>query len=230
MKKRIIAGVYVLMFIVCAKLGFQYIYNEYLIDQYEQENYSIDAGPLRSGNWIQPYVAHYNMGNIHYQNEKYEDAIKEYEEALLSNPGKGKECSIRINLALAMIKKLGEDYDSEENRKASIETLKEARNVLLEDGCATEHGDGHSETAEKLKKEIEDMIEELEEEEPSEPEDDNQSKETPDEKKEDDSYEQDIKEKLQQQQEEAYKEREEAMESYKEYDYEFNFDADGRVW
>lgn len=230
MKKRIIAGISVLMLLAGSLFAFRYLYNAYIIYQYNEKDYLKDASPLMVCNWIQPYVAHYNMGNIHYQNEKYEDAIKEYEEALLSNPGKGKECSIRINLALAMIKNLGEDYDSEENRKASIETLKEARNVLLEDGCATEHGDGHSETAEKLKKEIEDMIEELEEEEPSEPEDDNQSKETPDEKKEDDSYEQDIKEKLQQQQEEAYKEREEAMESYKEYDYEFNFDADGRVW
>ncbi len=230
MKKRIVAGMYVLMFIVCAKLGFQYIYNEYVIEQYEQENYSIDAGPLQSGNWIQPYVAHYNMGNIYYQNEEYENAITEYKTALELKPGKDRECSVRINLALAMIKNMGKDYDSEEKVESSLETLKEARNILLENNCATENGDGHNETAEELKEEIDEMIEELEKTKKKDIDDDNRSNDDPKEKKDDETKEQDIKENLQKQQQEAYKERAGSLESYEEFEYEMNFDLDGRVW
>ncbi|MBQ4521922.1 MAG: tetratricopeptide repeat protein [Lachnospiraceae bacterium] len=228
MKKRVITCVYVLLFIICAKLGFQYLYNEYVLNQYNQENYSLNTDPLLLGNWIQPYLAHYNMGNIHYQNEKYEDAVKEYKEALGLNPGKERECSVRINLALAMIKTMGEDYHSEENVETSIETLKEARSILLEHDCATEKGDGHSETAQKLKEEIDEMIEELEKNKEPESDDPNHSKDDLEEKKDDETEEEDIKEKLKQQQEEAYKERAESIQSYEEY--EFNFDADGRVW
>ena len=47
--------------------------------------------------------------------------------------------------------------------EASIETLKEARSVLLEDSCATENGDGHSETAEKFIAHIESCQECMEE-------------------------------------------------------------------
>ena len=229
-KKRVITCVYVLLLIVCGKLGFQYLYNEYVINQYNQENYSLNTNPLLLGNWIQPYLAHYNMGNIHYQNEKYGDAVKEYKEALGLNPGKERECSVRINLALAMIKAMGEDYDSEENVKTSIETLKEARNILLEKDCATQKGDGHSETAEELKEEIDKMIEKLEKTNKKEPDNGNNPQDQPEEKKDDDTYEKNIKENLQKQQEEAYKERAKSIESYEEYDYEFNFDSDGRVW
>lgn len=230
MKKRVIAGVYVLLLLVCTKLGFRYLYNEYIINQYNQENYSLNTNPLLFANYIQPYLAHYNMGNIYYQKEEYENAIKEYKTALDLKPGKDQECSVRINLALAMIKTMGKDYDSVENVESSIETLKEARAVLLENDCATERGDGHSETAEKLKEEIDKMLEELEETKKEEPDDDNQSKDEPEEKKDDETNEEDIKEKLQQQQEESYKERAESIEFYEEYDYEFNFDSDGRIW
>lgn len=229
-KKRIIAGILVVMFLLGTWIGFRYLYNEYMISRCKEEEKFENVEPLLVGNWIQPYVAYYNKGNLHYQNEEYEKAIEEYKTALESNPEKGKECSIRINLALAMIKNMGEDYAEEENRKASIETLKEAREVLLEESCATEQGDGHSETAEKLKKEIEDKIKELEKKESAKPEEKEEEKKDPKEEKEDDSREQDLKEQLQQQQKEAYKEREEEMEANREFDYGFDFDSDGRVW
>ena len=104
MKKRIIACVYIVLFIVCVKLAFTYIYNECIIDKYNDKDYSSDVAPLLFCNVIQPYLAHYNMGNIHYQNGAYESAIDEYKKALLKNPDKEEECSVRINLALAIIK------------------------------------------------------------------------------------------------------------------------------
>lgn len=230
MKKRIIASIYILLLLVCFKFGFIYIYNEYIIDEYNNNNYSLSVNPLLFCNWFQPYLPYYNMGNIHYQNGEYEKAIDEYKNALELNPGKKKECSVRINLALAIIKTMGEDYDSEEKVEASIAKLKEAREILLEAGCATETGNGHNETAEKLKREIDDMLDELEKKQKSEPEDDDNSQDKPEEKNEDEEYEKNIKDTLQQQQIDSYKERSESMESYEEFDFGSNFEADGRVW
>lgn len=230
MKKTIIASVYVLVLLVSFKLAFTYLYNESIIDDYEENDYSSDVDPLLFANWIQPYLAHYNMGNIHYQNKDYQSAIEEYNQALEENPSKEQECSVRINLALAMIATLGEDYDSEENVEASIEKLTEARNVLLQDGCATENGDGHSGTAEKLKKEIDDLLDELKKNQTSQPNNSNDPQDNPDDPQNGDDHEQDIKQKLQQQQNQSYQERNEMLNMYDEFDSDMNFDADGRVW
>lgn len=230
MKKKIIACVYLIMLIVCIKLAFSYIYNECLIDKYNDNDYSSDTNPLLFCNWVQPYLAHYNMGNIHYQNKEYDYAIEEYQTALDLNPSQERECSVRINLALAMIKTLGEDYANEEKLEASIAKLKEARGILLEDGCATDDGDGHNETAEQLKREIDQLIDELEKKQQTTSNGGNAPQDNPDEKKDDDTYEQDIKKKLQQQQIDSYRERTESQQNYKEWNNEMNFDADGRVW
>ena len=218
------------MLIVCIKLAFSYIYNECLIDKYNDNDYSSDTDPLLFCNWVQPYLAHYNMGNIHYQNKEYDYAIEEYQTALDLNPSQERECSVRINLALAMIKTLGEDYANEEKLEASIAKLKEARGILLEDGCATDDGDGHNETAEQLKREIDQLIDELEKKQQTTFNGGNAPQDNPDEKKDDDTYEQDIKKKLQQQQIDSYRERTESQQNYKEWNNEMNFDADGRVW
>ena len=230
MKKRIIVCVYVLMFIVCFMLAFKYIYNQHLISEYKDNDYSSDVDPLLFCNWVQPYLAHYNMGNIHYQNKEYQAAIEEYKTALEENPSEEQECSVRINLALAIIATMGADYDSEDKIQGSIEKLKEARDVLTEEGCATDNGDGHSETAEQLKKEIDDLLDELEENQPTEPDDGNGSNNDPQEKKDDDNYEKDVKDRLQQQQIDSYKERMEYLQYYEELDFEYNWDANGRVW
>ena len=170
------------------------------------------------------------MGNIHYQNKEYDYAIEEYQTALDLNPSQERECSVRINLALAMIKTLCEDYANEEKLEASIAKLKEARGILLEDGCATDDGDGHNETAEQLKREIDQLIDELEKKQQTTSNSGNAPQDNPDEKKDDDTYEQDIKKKLQQQQIDSYRERTESQQNYKEWNNEMNFDADGRVW
>ena len=230
MKKKIIACVYLIMLIVCIKLAFSYIYNECLIDKYNDNDYSSDTDPLLFCNWVQPYLAHYNMGNIHYQNKEYDYAIEEYQTALDLNPSQERECSVRINLALAMIKTLGEDYANEEKLEASIAKLKVARGILLEEGCATDDGDGHNETAEQLKREIDQLIDELEKKQQTTSNSGNAPQDNPDEKKDDDTYEQDIKKKLQQQQIDSYRERTESQQNYEEWNNEMNFDADGRVW
>lgn len=231
MKKRIFICVYVLLFLICAKLAFTYIYNEYLIAKYNDKDYSLDVDPLLFANVIQPYLAHYNMGNINYQNGDYRAAIDEYKKALDADPGHDEECSVRINMALAIIGTLGDDYARKENVEASIEALTEARNVLIEEDCAADSGDGHNETAQKLKDEIDDLLEQLKETQPDEPQQNNDPDNKPEEGKDDnDDYEQNIKEQLQQQQMESYGERMEYLEYYEQWDEDMNFDANGRVW
>lgn len=162
------------------------------------------------------YVFYYNNGNNYYRKMDYTAAIEAYEHALDANPPEEKECSIRVNMALAIIKTIGSDYASPEQIETTIETLKEARDVLLEKDCATEEGDGHSEPAQTLKEEIDAIIEELEkraEQMNSSGEDDETEEENkPDE--EENTEEQDIKEQLQQNQSDAFLERQEEIQAH----------------
>lgn len=105
-----------------------------------------------------PYVIKYNFGNLAYEKKDYEKAISEYKSALTLFPPKYKECKIRINLSLAILKtiKFGETVDIE------LKILQEARNVLTENGCAHDKdSNGHSKEAERLKDDIDRRIKEL---------------------------------------------------------------------
>lgn len=137
-----------------------------------------------------PYVVHYNKGNNLYNNGDYVGAIREYEKALECFPPKYKECSIRINLALSMLKRIEND-DSKENK---LKILKEAREIICEDGCANKEDDnGHSKEAERLKKDIEREIDKLQDEEDR---DDKSTNEDEDEKDDEKQGNQDSSEKL----------------------------------
>ena len=213
------------------------MYNENLISKYNKQVYSTSTAPLFVFNFFEPYIAHYNAGNIYYKNGEYSNAIKEYQKALEKKSPKFKECRIRINLALSMIGQIGEDYDAPENIEATIDQLKEARSVLLNNGCATEDGDGHSGTAEKLKEEIDELIKELENQKGSgsssdedEEDDDDEKEDKKQEQKENDTKEADIKEKLQEQQAGSYLERESEIQSTEDFNMDINLDYDGVIW
>lgn len=171
----------------------------------------------------------YNIGNSHYQNEDYDKAITSYENALKANPPSGRECPIRINMALAMVYGLGDDYAAPENVENSLQTLKAARNVLLEDDCATAGGNGHSETAEQLKEEIEKLIEQLKQQSAESEEGDDESQGA-NQSDEEDAREQDIKEQLQEIQEKAFEERQEGINLQEEFETDFNFDLPTPIW
>lgn len=235
MKRKFITCIYLVLFFICAKQLFTYMYNENLISKYNKQVYHTSTAPLFVLNFFEPYIAHYNAGNIYYQNGEYSNAIKEYEKALEKKTPKFKECSIRINIALSMIGLIGEDYDAPENIDATIDQLKEARSVLTENGCANEDGDGHSDTAEKLKEEIDALIEELENKKTGssssqDDEDKKQEEEKKQEQKTDDTKEANIKEQLQQQQSDSYLEREAEIQSAEEWNMEINFDTDEGIW
>lgn len=176
------------------------------------------------------YIFWYNSGNNHFKKMDYEAAIEAYGSALKAKPPNGKECPIRINMALAMIENLGDDYDEPDNIEDSIETLKAARDVLLEEDCATKKGDGHNETAEQLKEEIEKLIEELENKDDDTGNSGSGDEEDDKPQNEEDKLEQSIKEELQRIQSNAYQERQEQLQFTEEFDMEINFDYETPIW
>lgn len=200
MKRKIIAGVYIIAVLVCCFVMFRYIF-------------------------------YYNTGNKHFENKDYESAITAYTKALNANPPEGKECPIRINMALSMIYNLPDDYDEADQREDSVDTLKKARKLLLKEDCATDDGDGHSEKAQKLKDQIDKLIEELEKQ-PEEETDDtqNQDSEEEDTQTEETDMEQTIKEQLQQNQSDAYEERRQELQLMEELQQDYNFDISSPIW
>lgn len=176
------------------------------------------------------YVVNYNVGNAYFKKEFYATAKTYYEEALQKDVPEGKECSIRINLALAMLSDLGDDYAQTDNIEASIEILENAKDVLLEDDCATEDGSGHSETAEQLREEIQKAIENLKNRQESKEEKGESYEPKEENSKEEDIREQSIRQEIERMQEGANRDRQEEVQFMQEFDYEINFDYDGDIW
>ena len=189
--------------------------NEAFISKYDKNTYEIKlVEKLFLLNISEPYIAHYNYGNVLYKNNEFQQAIEEYQKALSLFPTKYKECKIRINLALAMLTEVDEKNKTNDQ---NIEILKDAREVLCEDGCANrDNNNGHSKDAEKLKADIDKLIKKLQEK---------QDDKKQDNKNDNKEEEQDNKSKEQQLQEiqnQAMQERQERLEMYqvmKDYEY-----------
>ncbi len=114
-------------------------------------------------NFPQSYLPYYNLGNAAYKKGDYNSAIGYYNSALTMLPPEGKDCLIRINLALSMCNTINfYDLDTQEKVDTALFILYKARDVLTENGCASEEGhDGHNADAQQLKEDIDRMIEQL---------------------------------------------------------------------
>ncbi len=160
MLKKIVIGIFILIAIVTFKLCVTYAINESMINKYKAGDYNKNNGKfLYFLNFSEKYIAFYNNGNLSFQNEDYEKAVEEYREALkLDHPKDERDCKIRINLVLAMLRTFNlEDLD-EQKIKNILKILSEAKEILIEKGCANRYNrSGHSEEAEVIKKEIEDL-------------------------------------------------------------------------
>lgn len=178
------------------------------------------------------YIVHYNNGNRYYRQYSYGRAIDQYEKALEQVIPEGKECRIRINLALAMLELLSPDYAQPEQIDNSIMILEEARGELLAQECATEAGTGHSAEAEQLKKEIDEMLEQLyEQQESSGRGDDSDSQQQSEEETEEmEAKEQSVREEISKMQEKAFQDREAERQFMQEFDLETVFEYEGNIW
>ena len=117
------------------------------------------------------YVAPYNLGNVEYQRGNYDKAIYYYALAYQNGPPEhpehDEECKIRVNLALSMCHTIdfdNLDYSDAEAVAEAMVTLQQARAILTEAECASEpvgSDDGHYRDADKLKHDIDKMLEQL---------------------------------------------------------------------
>ncbi len=183
------------------------------------------------------YIFIFNKGNRLYERMDYVGAIEQYENALAANPPHFKECSIRVNLALSMIYNMGEDFAAPENIENSINTLMEARDILLEDGCATEEGDGHSEPAQQLKEEIDKLLEQLQQQQEQQnssnsdqSEEESNGGSAGNEPPIDESAEQEIQNELQNIQNDSYDERQESQQMEEDWESDVNYDFGAEIW
>lgn len=209
--KKILSVVYIILVIVLFKFIITFSINESFISNYNKEIYdTYKVKTILVLNIFQPYIAHYNYGNILYKNNDFDEAIEEYKKALNFFPPKYKECDIRINLALAMLKKIDVNNANEDNKNKTLEILENAKDILCEDGCANREDDnGHSPEAEKLKADIEKMEKELQNKQEEQKQDEKDEKEDKEEKSNEKLNE--SKKKLEEIQQQGMQERQDNM-------------------
>ena len=200
------------------------------------------------------YIILYNIGNYYFDKENYKRAETYYRLAIDSGIPYGKECDVKVNLALAMLSQLSdEEWDAfyscagPETMNAEArtveKTLKNARDVLLEDGCAGDEEDGHDKDAQKLKEEIDEILEEADldpDDGDDEGEDETEPEEEPDEEEEDDEPNEapdqdEVMDHIQELLDEAQEERDQDREFYENF-YGYGTDGEtgvapgGEVW
>jgi len=169
--KIVFVTIFTVLCVVAVELTVTFVYNEIFIVKYRMGDYNPqNVQGLFKLNWPESYIAHYNYGNTLYWNSDFDEAIDAYNRALSFKPPYDRECAIRINIALAMLKQIKADDETTsrksriENIEKSLEILRTAKEELFkhDDGCAHREDDqGHSETAEQLKEDIEKMEQEL---------------------------------------------------------------------
>ena len=147
-------------------LSWRYLTNRYYLSRYAQGEYKVGTEErlVQTINRPEGYIAAYNVGNGYYKTGNYERAEAYFRYALTLDIPEGKECDVRVNLALSLIGQIDfEGLETNDDILYAISILEEAREVLLEEGCATDENDGHDPEAQQLKNEIDKKIEELKE-------------------------------------------------------------------
>ena len=220
----------------------RYLLNERFLSDYGNGIYSDRyERPLLMPNIPEGWLPLYHMGNICYQNGDYDSAVNWYQQSLEKKPpAEEKECSVRINLALALLRKIDyESFDTEEGVRVAVRQLETARAVLTEHGCADPEGtDGHSAEAEKLKEEIDKLLEQLQnpdgsdgrEEKEQEQQDRNEQEQKQDDRQES-GREKHIREELERQRQKSARERAEAgQEKIRREEGDQAGEFDGKTW
>ena len=134
MKRKLLFSAFIICILISLKLLCNIITNNILINKYNMGEYSEGLSKsLFFLNIQQGYIANYNYGNVLYNNEKYEEAIEQYKDALNKNVPKKKECDIRVNYALAICKTVEVDENDENSINEAIKKYETAIDALLED-------------------------------------------------------------------------------------------------
>lgn len=179
---------------------------------------------------LQLYIFHYNRGNEFYELGQHEKAASEYEKALKLYVPEGRECDIRVNYALSMCAGLNlNDLTglTEEEKTAMINTLETAIDILVEEECAHRNdNNGHDAEAQRLKNELQEIIDMLkQEQEQEQPEDSDENQEEVEQPEEELSEEQQQLQEIMQQGTDEHTAGMEEMEMYDGYSY-----YNGQCW
>ena len=163
LKYYFIALIGIIVLIVAIMLGTRLFTNHSFVNAYYEGEYDTEEEEkLLNMNFPESYIPYYNLGNAAYKKGDYNSAIGYYNQALQNYPPEDKDCLIRINLALSLCNTIDfYNLDSQEKIDTALFVLYKARDVLLENGCASDEGDGHNADAQQLKEDIDEMIEKL---------------------------------------------------------------------
>lgn len=221
--KKIVKIIYIIVIFITIILSFNFVLNRFFISKYNDKKY--DENMLDMVKYInisQPCVVYYNIANAKYQTGDYDGAIEEYKKALKLFPTRDKDCDIRINLVLAMLKKIDVKNDKKED---IISVLYESLDILCEKGCANiNDNNGHNKDAETLKEEILKFIEQLNKNSDSDNDDEDKNKD----ENFNDEQNSNVEEKLKQIERKSVEERKSKLNSSKEFN---NYSYyDGKKW
>ena len=154
-----------LLLVLAFGLFFKMIANHRFVKAYDNGEYLTQIEEMLTGiNAPESYLPYYNMGNVAFENTDYNSAVGYYTKALSLFPVGHKECDVRINLALSMCYSIDfQHLESQERIDTALLILYKARDVLLENGWANEDPElAKDAEAQKLKEDIDEMIEKLE--------------------------------------------------------------------
>lgn len=219
--KKILIIIIIILSLILLKFSSTYIVNEVIINSYEDKEYDTNLiNYLYFLNITEPYIVYYNHGNLLYQNKSYDLAITKYNEALLHNPPKDRVCNIRINLALSYLATI-----DEQNIEETLDILNSAKDVLLKDNCATIDDDGISPNAQQLKEDIEKKEQELQDKKEESNNNNNSNNE-----ENNNNESKSVEEKLKEVEKQSQLERNDDLDSYREYDNNGFTYYDGKTW
>ena len=159
MLKKIAIAIWLVTALFLGILVLNYFGNRKLIERYGAGVYQ--QNELGFLGFTQPYINHFNRGNVYFQLGDYTKAKQEYQSALNLKPGDPYDCKVRVNYALSYVKPIDPDKITKDNYKETIEICETAKSILSEKDCATKNNDGHYYAAQKLYNEINNFIEDL---------------------------------------------------------------------
>ena len=159
MLKKIAIAVWLVTALFLGILVLNYFGNRKLIERYGEGVYQ--QNELGFLGFTQPYINHFNRGNVFFKLGDYTKAKQEYQSALNLKPEDPYDCKIRVNYALSYVKPIDTKKITKDNYKDTIEICETAKSILSDKDCATENNDGHYYAAQKLYNEINNFIQDL---------------------------------------------------------------------